>query len=125
MKTAFLCFAFAIFIAAFADCAQPERTASTPRVFAVGSRFEGTGKAVLHRGQPCTSQIMFDFHPAKSKSVVWLAVNAHEERQLIEAANKHRTIHIAGRWQRGKMRDCQYVSLTSLEVQKPKYFWEF
>jgi hypothetical protein len=90
-----------------------------------GSRFDGLGKAVFHRGQPCTSQIMFDFRPAKSKSVVWLAVNAHEERQLIEAANKHRTVHITGKWQHGRLKGCDYVSVTSVEIQKPKYFWEF
>ena len=90
----------------------------------MGSRFEGTGKVVFHRGQPCTSQIMFDFRGVKSAAVVWLAVNAHEEKLLIEAANKRRLVHLSGKWQHGKTKGCAYVTVSEVEVQKPKFFWQ-
>lgn len=124
MKTKLFSVAIVFCFTGFASCAQPEKAPSAPRVAPVGSRFEGIGKVVLHRGQPCTSQIMFDFHGAKSAAVVWLAVNAHEERLLIEAANKRRVVHLSGKWQHGRTKDCAYVTVGAVEVQKPKFFWQ-
>src|SRR5437764_5402221 len=49
-----------------------------------GMRFDEKGKVTLHRGEPCTSQIMFDFHPADSRTVVWLAADAHDSAKLTD-----------------------------------------
>ena len=82
-----------------------------------GTRFDETGKVTLHRGQPCTSQIMYDFRPADSKAVIWLAAGFHESRSLTDAAKHHRTVHIAGLWKRGQEKGCSYVDVKNVTVE--------
>jgi len=87
-----------------------------------GSGFNQNGKVTLHRGQPCTSQIMFDFHPVGSKSVVWLAAGAHESKKLTAAAEHHHRVRVGGSWKRGRQNGCSYVDATSVTVDVG--FWD-
>ena len=84
---------------------------------AAGSRFSDQGKITLHRGQPCTSQIVFDFHPLESKAVVWLAADAHDSRKLTDAARTRNRVRIAGPWKRGRQNGCAYVDVTKVAVE--------
>ena len=57
-------------LAGMAGCAQVKKPAAQVKAAAVGSRFDQVGWVTLYAGEPCTSQIMFDFHGAGS--TVWL-----------------------------------------------------
>jgi hypothetical protein len=83
-----------------------------------GTSFNQNGKVTLHRGQPCTSQIMFDFHPAGSKTVIWLAAGAHESNRLTAAAEHHNRVRVGGSWKRGRQTGCGYVDVTSVTEEK-------
>src|SRR5438132_13503303 len=61
-----------------------------------GSLFDQVGKVTFYVGQPCTSQIMFVFHAARSTSAVWLAAPMQETRILTEAAKHQRRVHATG-----------------------------
>ena len=82
-----------------------------------GTRFSEKGRVTLHRGEPCTSQIMFDFRPTDSRAVVWLAAGARESRKLTEAAREGRAVGISGVWRRGQHAGCSYVDVKKLTVQ--------
>src|SRR5215212_11406714 len=97
-----------------AACATDNMIAATAPV---GSRFSDNGKLTLHRGEPCTSQIMFDFHPAGSRSVVWLAAGAHDSQKLTQAARQRRRVRISGVWRKGHHPGCTYVDVTKLAVE--------
>jgi hypothetical protein len=86
-----------------------------------GTRFNDDGKVTFHRGQPCTSQIMFDFHPGRSKAVVWLAADARDSKKLSEAARGHDRVRISGIWKRGRETGCGYVDVSKVAVQTS--FW--
>ena len=86
-----------------------------------GSPFDQVGKVTFYVGQPCTSQIMFVFHAARSTSAVWLAAPMHETRVLTEAAKHQRRVHVTGKWRHAKMQGCGYVEVTQIEMQK--WFW--
>ena len=101
-------------LAAMAGCAQVKKPPAQARATAVGSRFDRVGRVTLFAGEPCTPQIMFDFHAPGS--TVWLAAPMHETKILTEAAKNHRRLHIAGRWRRGGQSNCNYVEVTSAEV---------
>src|SRR2546425_13091147 len=58
-------------LAGIAGCAQVKKPAVQVKAAAVGSRFDQVGRGTLYAGEPCTPQIMFDFHGAGS--TVWLA----------------------------------------------------
>jgi hypothetical protein len=115
MKTIFSSSAILVIALGFAGCAEPAKMAAVTKAAPVGSRFEGTGRISLHDGEPCTPQIMFDFKPAGSSRMVWLAAPMHESKFLTEAANRHRSIHVSGTWHRGKDTGCSYVSVTKTE----------
>jgi hypothetical protein len=100
-------------VAVFAGCAQPTKPAALGKASPVGSRFEGTGKVTLHPGQPCASQIMFDFRTASSNTV-WLAAPMQETRILTDAADCQCRVHIWGKWQRGRQTGCSYVDVTKV-----------
>src|SRR5205085_11362551 len=85
---------------------------------ATGASFNGRGKITLHRGEPCTSQIMFDFHPLSSTAIVWLAAGAHDSAKLTEAAGAHRRVRITGTWKRGQHAGCAYVELKKLVLER-------
>src|SRR4051812_25273974 len=63
-------------VCGFGTCAPTSNLSA--KTAPAGTDFSQNGKVTLHRGQPCTPQIMFDFHPVGSKTVVWIAAGAHE-----------------------------------------------
>ncbi len=103
-------------LAGMAGCAQVKKPAVQVRAAAVGSRFDQVGRVSLYVGQPCTTQIMFEFHGGSS--AVWLAAPMWETKILTDAANKNRRVHISGKWRRGGQRDCSYVQVTSAELTR-------
>ncbi len=105
----------------FASCAQPQRVAAAVKAAPAGYPFDQVGKVTFYVGQPCTSQIMFVFHAARSTSAVWLAAPMHETRILTEAAKHQRRVHVTGKWRHAKMQGCNYVEVTQVEMQKS--FW--
>jgi hypothetical protein len=99
-----------VIAAAVMSCAGTEQRASAtaPKQ---GSRFEGIGAVTLHKGQPCSPQIMFDLHVAFG-STIWLAAGVAEERLLIDAARRHQRVRLSGTWRRGRAANCSFVSVT-------------
>jgi hypothetical protein len=73
-------------LAGMAGCAQVKKPEAQVKAAAVGSRFDQVGRVTLYAGEPCTSQIMFDFHGAGS--TVWLAGPRNETEILTDAAKK-------------------------------------
>jgi hypothetical protein len=103
-------------LAGMAGCAQVKKPAAQVKAAAVGSRFDRVGWVTLYAGEPCTAQIMFDFHSAGS--TVWLGAPRHETEILTDAAKKNRRVHISGKWRRGGQSNCSYVEVTSAELTK-------
>ena len=99
-----------------AGCAQIKKPTAQVRAAAVGSRFDQVGWVSLYAGEPCTPQIMFDFHG--SGSTVWLGAPKHETKILTEAAKNNRRVHISGKWRRGGQSNCSYVEVTSAELTR-------
>src|SRR5213595_4127851 len=97
-------------LAGMAGCAQVKKPAAQVKAAAVGSRFDQVGRVTLYVGEPCASQIMFDFHGAGS--TVWLAAPMWETKILTDAANKNQRVHISGKWRRGVQSKCSYVEVT-------------
>src|SRR6266480_5035528 len=69
-----------------AGCAQIKKPAAQVRAAAVGLRFDQVGWVSLYAGEPCTPQIMFDFHG--TRSTVWLAAPRRQTEILNDAAKK-------------------------------------
>jgi hypothetical protein len=105
-----------IALAGMAGCAQIKKPAPQVRAAAVGSRFDQVGRVSLYAGEPCTPQIMFDFHA--TQSTVSLAAPMRETKILTDAANKSQRVHISGRWRRGGESNCSYVQVTSAELTR-------
>src|SRR5213592_3794108 len=103
-------------MAGMAGCAQVKKPAAQLKAAAVGSRFDQVGRVRLYAGEPCMSQIMFDFHGAGS--TVWLAAPRTETEILSDAAKKERRVHILGKWRRGGQSNCSYVEVTSAELTR-------
>ena len=103
-------------LAGIAGCAQVKKPAVQVKAAAFGSRFDQVGRVTLYAGEPCTPQIMFDFHGAGS--TVWLAAPRRETEILTDAAKKNRRVHISGKWRRGGQSNCSYVEVTSAELTK-------
>ena len=99
-----------------AGCAQIKKPAAQVRAAAVGLRFDQVGRVRLYAGEPCMSQIMFDFHGAGS--TVWLAAPRSETEILTDAAKKERRVHVLGKWRRGGQSNCSYVEVTSAELTR-------
>jgi hypothetical protein len=99
-----------------AGCAQVKKPAAEVRAAAVGSRFDQVGRVSLYAGEPCTPQIMFDFHGGRSTAL--LAAARHETDILTGAANKSQRVHILGRWRRGGQSNCSYVQVTGAELAR-------
>jgi hypothetical protein len=120
-RHAFLIFAIALMLA---SCGEPEkpRAATTTAVTGapVGASFNQVGKVSLYPGESCASQIMFVFHSGRSTSIS-LAAPFRQSKILTDAAHEHRSVHVWGRWRRGRAADCLYVEATQVEVQKS--FW--
>jgi len=117
MKNFFLIlFITAAALAGMAGCAQIKKPAPQVKAAAVGSRFDQVGRVTLYAGEPCTPQIMFDFHGRSS--TVWLGAPMWETKILTDAANKNQRVHILGKWRHGARSNCSYVEVTSAEVTR-------
>lgn len=103
-------------IAGIAGCAQVKKPAAQLKAAAVGSRFDQTGRVSLYAGEPCTPQIMFDFHGAGS--TVRLGAPMYETKMLTDAAKKNRRVHISGRWRNSGESNCSYVAVTTVELTR-------
>jgi hypothetical protein len=103
-------------LAGLAGCAEVKKPAAQARAATVGSQFDQVGRVTLYAGEPCTSQIMFEFHGAGSSA--WLAAPMHQTKILTNAAKKRSRVHISGRWRRGGQPNCSYVEVTSVEVTR-------
>jgi hypothetical protein len=99
-----------------AGCAQIKKPATQVKAVPTGVRFDQVGSVTLFPGEPCTSQIMFNFRSAGS--TVWLGAPKHETKILTEAAKNNRRVHISGKWRRGGQSNCSYVEVTSAEVTR-------
>src|SRR5213593_4367589 len=87
-----------------AGCAQVKKPPAQVKAAAVGSRFDQVGRVRLYAGEPCMSQIMFDFRGPGS--TIWLAAPRTETGILTDAARKERRVHILGKWRRGGQSNC-------------------
>jgi len=101
---------------ALAGCAEPNKPVRAEKAVSiqVGAPFNAVGAVSLHAGQPCASQIMFDFRRANSTRTISLAANAKDEKSLADATTCDCPIHIVGIWRRGSSLNCYYVSVTSV-----------
>ena len=99
-----------------AGCAQIKQPAPQVRAAPTGLRFDQVGLVALFPGEPCTSQIMFNFRSAGS--TVWLGARKNETRILTDAANNNRPVHVSGKWRHGGQSNCSYVEVTSAEVTR-------
>jgi hypothetical protein len=81
-----------------------------------GLRFDQVGRVTLFAGEPCTPQVMFDFHGVGS--TVWLAAPMRETKILTDAANRNLRVHISGEWRHGGESKCSYVEVTSAELNR-------
>jgi hypothetical protein len=104
---------------ALAACAPTHELMAKTRP--AGTRFDDMGTVALHRGQPCTSQIVFDFHSPESKSPIWLAADVHTSKQLTEAARTRRRVHVVGTWRRGGEKECGYVDVKNVIMPTSKW----
>ena len=120
MKSVLSSLAIVVIAAGFTSCAQIEKIETREKTVAraprPGSRFDEVGTIALYAGQPCTSQIMFDFQAVRSRSPVWLAARMHDTKALTDAANQRRRVHVWGVWQSGKDRGCNYVNVTRISL---------
>ena len=122
MKPALLSLAIAIMTVAGASCAQPQKPVAVTKASPVGGRFDEIGKVTMHAGQPCTSQIMFDFEATRSSRRVWMAARMHETKVLTEAAKRRQRVHVWGNWQRGKEKGCSYIHVSKVEIMSSRFF---
>jgi len=107
----------------FASCGEPERpqpAAIRAQPFRATGDFDEVGKVSLFEGESCASQIMFVFHGGRSTSVS-IAAPFHVSKILTDAARDHKTVHVSGKWRRGKAPGCNYVEVTQVEMQRS--FW--
>ena len=117
MKKVFLSWVIAgAALAGMVGCAQIKKPAAQVRAVPAGVRFDQVGSVTLYPGEPCTPQIMFDFHA--TQSTVSLAAPMRETKILTDAANKNLRVHISGKWRRGGESNCSYVEATSAELTK-------
>jgi hypothetical protein len=116
MKKRLLIFIAVATLAGMAGCAQIKKPVVQARAMPSGLRFDQVGRVSLYAGEPCASQIMFDFHG--TGSTVWLAAPMHETKILTDAAKKNRRVRILGKWRRGRQPNCSYVEVTNVELTR-------
>jgi len=116
-----------VMAALLAGCAEPRNPeGAVARARLIGGSFASYGTVAFHRGQPCASQIMYDFRGAGptthgrsvARSTVWLAAPMHETRLLAEAANCNCPVRVSGKWRRALDRGCSYVEVRSVEMMR-------
>jgi hypothetical protein len=100
---------------------RPQRTAVIAQPFRFGGDFNEVGKVSFFEGESCASQIMFVFHGEKSTPIS-IAAPFRVSKVLTDAANDHKTVHVSGKWRRGKASGCSYVEATQAETIQ-KSFW--
>jgi hypothetical protein len=100
-------------LAGMAGCAEIKKSGGEVRAMTAGLHFDQVGRVSLYVGEPCASQIMFEFHGANS--TVWMAARMWETKILTEAAHKNGRVHISGKWRRSGQTNCSYVEVTSAE----------
>jgi len=110
------CFGAGAALAAMAGCAQIKKPAAQAKAMPAGLHFDQVGSVTLYVGEPCTPQIMFDLHGARS--TVALAAPRHETDLLTAAANKNQRVHVSGKWRRGGQSNCSYVQVTNAELMR-------
>jgi hypothetical protein len=118
--SAFL-FAISLILAGCGEPERPQRTAVIAQPFRFGGDFNEVGRVSFFQGESCASQIMFVFHGARSTSVS-MAAPFRVSKILTDAANDHKTVHVSGKWRRGKASGCSYVEVTQAEAIQ-KSFW--
>ena len=120
--------ALTIFVMAvlLVSCAEPRKPVAVVHARAIGASFVSYGTVAFHQGQPCASQIMYDFRGAGpttrgltvARSTVWLAAPMRETRLLTEAASCNCPVRVSGTWRRGRDRGCSYIQVLSVEMMK-------
>jgi hypothetical protein len=100
-----------------ASCAEPQKALPTTAAAVSGTSFNQVGKVAFYQGQPCASQIMFVFQAGRSRSIP-MAAPMGQTRILSDAAHRNRSVHVSGKWRRGKQPGCAYVEVTRVEVEK-------
>ena len=105
-----------IAMAGIAGCAQIKKPTPLARAAPAGLRFDQIGRVTLFAGEPCTPQIMFDFHGTRSTAS--LAAPRSETDILTDAAKKNRRVHVLGKWRHGGQSNCSYVEVTSAELTR-------
>jgi hypothetical protein len=113
-------FAVVLFLAGCGEPERPQPSAVVAKPFRFGGDFDEVGKVSFFQGESCASQIMFVFHGGRSTSVS-MAAPFRISKILTDAARDHRSVHVWGKWRRGKASGCSYVEATQVEVQKT--FW--
>jgi hypothetical protein len=103
-----------------ASCGEPERRYApiVAPAARVGSDFDEVGKVSFYPGESCASQVMFVFHGGRSVS---MAAPFRVSKILTDAAHDRKTVHVSGKWRRGKAPGCNYVEATEVELEKS--FW--
>jgi hypothetical protein len=115
MKPGLRLFAMAFVAGALASCTQPEKATAPSKASPRGSRVSAVGKVTMHGGQPCASQIMFDFRITGARSIFQVAAPMRETKLLTEAVKQNRRVRIWGNWQHGAAPGCNYVHVTRVE----------
>ncbi|HLW35507.1 MAG TPA: hypothetical protein VKS98_07585 [Chthoniobacterales bacterium] len=115
---------FSIVVVAFvfASCGGQERpkpVAIHPRPARAGE-FDQVGTVTLYPGESCASQVVFLFHSGSQP--VSMAAPFHVSKVLSEAAHNHKSVHVVGKWRRGKTADCTYIEATQADLIQ-KSFW--
>ena len=105
-----------IAMAGIAGCAQIKKPTPQAMAAPTGLRFDQIGRVTLFAGEPCTPQIMFDFHGTRSTAS--LAAPRNETDILTDAAKKNRRVHVLGKWRHGGQSNCSYVEVTSAELTR-------
>jgi uncharacterized lipoprotein YajG len=122
MKSILTSAAMAAVAVGFASCAQPPKTVAVAKASPAGSRFDDVGRVTMHPGQPCATQIMFDFQGADSRAAVWLAARMKDTKLLTDAARRSERVHVSGVWHRGKEKACNYVDVSKVEAASSRFF---
>ena len=108
---------------ALSSCGEPETAkpvAVHPRAARLGGEFDQVGTVRGYPGESCASQVVFLFQSGSKSTPI--AAPFHVSKVLSEAAHNHKTVHVVGKWRRGKTADCVYVEATQVEsIQKS--FW--
>src|SRR5207247_1650633 len=104
-------FAMAILLA---SCAEPQKTLPPTTATHAGTQFNQVGTVAFYEGEPCTTQIMFSFRAGRSNSIP-MAAPMRETKILTDAAHRNRSVHVSGKWRRGKQPGCAYVEVTDAE----------